>query len=70
MDKVKGAIEEYYALKRDYDEKHSQEKKKISHDKKLGNKTKRNLISQIVPVCVSCKRKGGTSFTHDNRRKK
>ena len=68
MDKVKGAIEEYYALKRDYDEKHSQEKKKISRDKKLGNKSKRKLISQIVPVCVSCKRKGGTSFTHENRK--
>ena len=67
MDKVKGVIEEYYALKHDYDEKHSQEKKKISHDKKIGNKSKQKLISQIVPVCVSCKRKGGTSFTHDNR---
>lgn len=63
---TKDAIEEYYKLKKKYDEKEQRKKRKIVQDESLDKKTKRIALSSLKSRCVNCGKLGGTLFTETN----
>lgn len=63
------AIEEYYTLKKDYDQSYATKRKAIISDKSIGNtkQKKREAIKEIKIPCIHCKRPVGSIFSTENR---
>lgn len=64
-DSIKGKIDEYYKLKRQYESKYEKAKNKILKDDNLTVKEKQVRIKQIKPICFNCKKLGGSLFLND-----
>lgn len=62
------ALNEYYKLKRDYEIKYDNDKRKIIKNVDMGWKEKRQEFKRLKPKCINCKRPVGTRFTqsYDN----
>ena len=56
------ALHEYFKLKRTY-ETNLHEDKKNAYEKGSNKKTKRRMVSRVIPKCINCKKSGGTLFT-------
>lgn len=61
------AIVNYYELKKNYEIKILDYKKKLIRNEELTKREKRNLFKQFKPKCINCKKPGGTLFTSSNR---
>lgn len=61
------AIVNYYELKKNYEIKIVDYKKKLIRNEELTKREKRNLFKQFKPKCINCKKPGGTLFTSSNR---
>lgn len=63
------AIEDYYTLKKDYDQSYATKRKAIISDNRIGNtkQKKRDAIKGIKMACVHCKRLVGSLFSTENR---
>jgi len=57
------ALDEYYKLKNQYEDIIMTTKKKIMNNTKLSPKEKRREFLKFKPVCINCKRPGGTIFS-------
>jgi len=67
MDKsVISAIDDFYALKQDYENEIKIKKQKIRKNKTLNQTQKKQKISEIKPKCVNCGKLGGTQFIIDD----
>jgi len=60
---TKEALEHYYKLKSDYQDKIAEKRKKIRNDKTLSKREKHKEMLKFVPRCINCGKKGGTSFS-------
>lgn len=56
-------MEEYYKLKRDYEQRIYKKAKKIKGDDTLDFEERREKLSNIIPKCINCSQPGGTIFT-------
>lgn len=63
---TKDAIEEYFKLKKKYEDKQQRTKRKILQDESLDKKTKRVALASLKTTCVNCGKSGGTLFTEQN----
>lgn len=63
---TKDAIEEYFKLKKIYEDKQQRTKRKIIQDESLDKKTKRVALASLKTTCVNCGKRGGTLFTEQN----
>ena len=61
------AIEDYYTLKKDYDNAYKTKQKAIMTNKVWSKSKKREAIKAIKMTCVHCKRLVGTIFSSENR---
>jgi len=59
---VYAALDEYFTLKRDYEDIISKNKKLIINNLNMSNKEKRSQYLKLKPKCINCKRPGGTIF--------
>ena len=59
---VKEALNEYFKLKRTYENKIMANKKKIINNSTLSNREKRSEYLKLKPKCINCQRPGGTIF--------
>jgi hypothetical protein len=59
---VKEALNEYFKLKRTYENKIYDNKKKIINNVTLSNREKRSEFLKLKPKCINCQRPGGTIF--------
>jgi hypothetical protein len=59
---VKEALNEYFKLKRNYEKKIMDNKKKIINNSTLSNREKRSEYLKLKPKCINCLRPGGTNF--------
>jgi hypothetical protein len=64
---IKGKIDEYYKLKKQYESKYEKAKKKILKDENLTIKEKQVRIRQIKELCYNCKKPGGSLFLNDGK---
>ena len=60
------AIENYYKLKKKYEQQISKEKQKILDNESLSLKQKQQKWQQKQLTCVNCKKQGGTVFWSEN----
>jgi hypothetical protein len=62
------ALNQYYILKTNYENKYNKDKMKIIKDKTRSWKEKRQEFKKLKPKCINCKRPVGTRFTqtYDN----
>jgi hypothetical protein len=60
---VKEALNEYFKLKRNYETKIMNNKKKIINNPTLSNREKRSEYLKLKPKCINCQRPGGTIFS-------
>lgn len=63
---TKDAIEEYFKLKKKYEDKQQRNKRKILQDESLDKKTKRVALASLKTTCANCGKSGGTLFTEQN----
>lgn len=63
---TKDAIEEYFKLKKKYEDKQQRTKRKITQDESLDKKTKRVALASLKTACVNCGKSGGTLFMEQN----
>jgi hypothetical protein len=59
---VKEALNEYFKLKRNYENKIMDNKKKIINNPTLSKREKRSEFLKLKPKCINCQRPGGTRF--------
>ena len=59
---VKEALNEYFKLKRKYETKINENKKKIINNLTLSNREKRSEYLKLKPKCINCQRPGGSKF--------
>ena len=59
---VKEGLNEYFKLKRNYEKKIMDNKKKIINNSTLSNREKRSEYLKLKPKCINCQRPGGTNF--------
>lgn len=59
---VKEGLDEYFKLKRDYETKIMNNKKKIMNNSNLSNREKRSEYLKLKPTCLNCQKPGGTIF--------
>ena len=59
---VKEALNEYFKLKRKYENKINENKKKIINNDTLSNREKRSEYLKLKPKCINCQRPGGSKF--------
>lgn len=64
---VSKALNNYYKLKNQYENKYQQMKNKIIHDESLNKKQKRDKFLKIKKQCINCKQDGGTIFSNKDR---
>ena len=57
------AIEEYYQLKKEYDDTYTKKKKKIKR-RDISLEGKKNLLAKLKMKCIGCKKRVGTIFTN------
>jgi len=56
-------INEYYKLKKNYDEFNNKAKREIMNNLSLSAREKKNKFKKLVPKCILCKQPGGTKFS-------
>jgi hypothetical protein len=66
-DSIKAKIDEYYKLKKQYEDKYNKAKNKILRDEDLTKKEKQIRIQQLKPLCLNCKKPGGNIFFNDGK---
>ena len=59
---VKEALNEYFKLKRKYETKINENKKKIINNLTVSNREKRSEYLKLKPKCINCQRPGGSKF--------
>lgn len=59
---IKDALNDYFNLKFDYENKIMENKKKIMNNTTLSNREKRVEYLKLKPKCINCGRPGGTKF--------
>lgn len=59
---IKEALNEFFKLKRNYETKIMDNKKKIINNPTLSNREKRSEYLKLKPKCVNCQRPGGSKF--------
>jgi len=59
---IKDALNDYFSLKFDYENKIMENKKKIMNNTTLSNREKRVEYLKLKPKCINCGRPGGTKF--------
>ena len=59
---VKDSLNEYFKLKRTYENKIMINKKKIINNSTLSNREKHSEYLKLKPKCINCQRPGGTIF--------
>jgi hypothetical protein len=57
------ALDKFYLLKAQYEKSIENQKKKIINNDLLSRKEKRAKLAKVIPLCVNCKKPGGTNFT-------
>ena len=60
------AFEEYYSLKKQYDDQISKAKRKIIRDRSLDKTAKKQALASIRMKCINCGKPGGTIFSQEN----
>lgn len=66
-DSIKAKIDEYYKLKKQYEDRYNKAKNKILRDDDLTKKEKQVRIKQLKPLCINCKKPGGSLFSNDGK---
>ena len=62
-EKFNEAVNSFYKLKQQYENSYDNQKKKIVQNQVLTKKEKRAKLAKIIPLCINCKKSGGTIFT-------
>jgi hypothetical protein len=60
------AMNKYYAMKREYDDKYAAMKNKLLKNPTLTMADKRRKLAQIKRKCVKCGKTGGTKFSNED----
>ena len=60
---IENAVNEFYKLKDAYERSIANSRSKIVKSRSLSLKEKRDLIKKIQPLCINCKRPGGSIFS-------
>ena len=58
------AMNKYYAMKRDYDDKYNATKNNLLKNPTLSMADKRRKLAQVKRKCIKCGKTGGTEFTN------
>jgi hypothetical protein len=64
--KYKSALNKYYNLKRQYDDKFNAAKNKLLKNPTLSIADKKRKLAQIKRKCINCGKSGGTLFSDEN----
>jgi hypothetical protein len=61
------AMNEYYKMKREYENKQQRLKERILRDNHLSKQEKIKRFQNLKTKCIHCKHEGGTVFSNENR---
>jgi hypothetical protein len=66
----KDALVSYFSVKKKYEEKWQENKKKVwaKNINKIGKKSTQKLVQAVVPKCINCDQPGGMSFRSEDQK--
>ena len=65
--KLKNAMNKYFSLKENYENKQRDSKKNIFNDEGLSQSDKEDALATFKPKCINCRRPVGTTFSETAR---